>query len=167
MLTKIIIFAIILLALLAVYFIFKPKDNALHRNMRPQTGKIIRIIVFIGILVCLIFIITNSYEYTLSDNPGLFTEKIDSDKTSAPIQKVSKGEVLVSICEDVVTINKQSFRYGSSVSDIEDTLFEYISKGKTVRLIDNYALSSAYEGVIDILSDMGVKRENIVEITEP
>lgn len=161
MLSRIIIVAVILLVLLVVYLIFKPKDNALHRNMRPRTGKIIRIIIIIAIAVCAFFILKDAY--SLSQNPGVFSEKTDTDTTSAN-QKISKDEVLVSISKDVVTINKKPFK---NMDEIEKNLFEHISKGKSVIIVDNYALASTYEDVIDILTGMGVDRNSIKEIKEP
>jgi len=162
MLIRIIIIAVILLILVAVYIMFRPKDNALHRNMKPGTGKIIRIIIVAAILVCAFFIIRDSY--SLSQGKGIFSEKTESGYISVSSQKPSKDEVIVSISEDTVTINKKTLR---NMDEVEKLLFEQISRGKSVRIIDNYALASTYNEVIGMLESMGVGKDSITEIVEP
>ena len=168
---KIIAAALILIIFLFVFIRMLPKNDSLHKNLRPQA--VIPILVISGALV-LISAIFLGREIILNSTGPLHNDSA-SEKPAAPAQETkdegsseaensSNHMLVITVSLDKIIIDDKEY---SSPEDAADVIRDAMASGKGIRVIDDYALAATYNDLMDMLLGMNIKRADIEEIKTP
>ncbi len=160
---KIIIGIAVAVVLLIAYIFLRPRDDLLHANMRPGTGRFLRILVLLGLATAIFFVVKTFLQkgdaWTLIDKIEEVAK--DADYEAAEQEETVDSSVLViSVRGGVITINEVAY---SSIQEANEVVNNALKEGKTYRLIDDYAKKSTYLEVRNALSSMGIQDSDIEE----
>lgn len=159
---KIVVGIVIAVILLALYIFLRPRNDVLHANMRPGTGRLLRILVLMGLAAVIFFIARSFLEkgdaWTLIDK--IEEVAMDADSAGEEQKETDNTVLVISVCGGVITIGDASY---SSVHEADSVLNDAVKNGKTYRLIDDYARKSTYLEVRNALVEMGIEDKDIEE----
>ena len=152
---KIVILIIILFLAIFIFLNRKKIDKYLKPIGRIGLG----VILFIIIVICFLAIGTSIYRNSIGN---LFTDYADTK--NSPTQSGSGDTFIITITLDQIIVNDTTF---PSSLEAQPVITEAVKSGKAIRIIDDYALASTYNDVIDMILKMNVNRSSIEEIRQP
>jgi hypothetical protein len=156
------IILIVILTLLIYVSVRNPAKNPLTR--------MIRIILFLGLVIAIVIIAVKEYgpngKNPIFSEAGRGEHEGQDDKQTSPGTSADHGGVVYV----EVTVRGFEVTVGETVYDCSDgdyesadaVLKEYASTGRAFRLIDDYAVSSVYHHVREVLSSNGASVEEVV-----
>ncbi|MCR4651308.1 MAG: hypothetical protein K5662_06095 [Lachnospiraceae bacterium] len=158
---NIVIIAVVIAVLLLLLKIMWPKDDALHRNMGAGFVKFILFVLVIAIIICLLIgvkIVRNSIGDLTTD----YDKQQDASITPNPKadEEIRQGELTVSVRLNKIVIGGQEYE---EVSEARGVIEEAVAAGSKITVIDEYALASTYNELIDAITSMNVDRTDIEE----
>ncbi len=160
-----IIVGIILLFALGFIWLLRPKNDSLHRNLDI---KFVNKLLFIGVLIALFCFFHLGKKIYRNGVGKLFTDyaetKQKNNVSDEETNNVDGNTLVIVVSLDQIKIGNTSY---ADISEAKSLIEEAVNTGKTVRLIDDYALASSYNDVIDVLTQMNVSRSCIEEIEQP
>ena len=156
------IILIVVLTLLIYISIRNPAKNPLTR--------LIRIILFLGLVIAIVIIAVKEFgpnvknpifsEAGRGENEGK-DEKQSSDGAASPEQN-GTVHIEVTVKGFEVSIGGAVFDCsGGDLSEVDKALGDSATGGRTFRLIDDYAVSSVYHHVYELLSSKGATVEEV------
>lgn len=183
------IVAVLAIFIFIIWFRFS--DNALRRNLRDTTGVVLLIAAVVLILFLSFNIFSSmkkSGEGLLLSNPGATsdieetggkTDEKDSAESPSLLQSVvemagtgnsvndenadapneTTGEIRIIVHLSEISVNGVKY---DSVSEVEGILREAAGGGGKITLVDDYALASTYNELLELLRDMGVEAEKVI-----
>ena len=155
------IILIVMLTLLIYVSVRNPAKNPLTR--------LIRIILFLGLVIAIVIIAVKEYgpngKNPIFSEVGRGEHEGQDDKQSSPGASAEQGGVVyveVTVKSFEVSFNGASYDCSDgSFEKADAALKEMTEGGRAFRLIDDYAVSSVYHHVKDLLAGEGASVEEI------
>ncbi len=148
---------IVIIIAAVLLFIFWPRNNSLHRNLKAGFVKITVAGLVIVILVCCLLagkeIIRNGVGELTTDYAEVVQKKA-----------AEEGDILV------ITVNLGNIQINDkdhSLEDVAEVLSNGVSEGKKIRVVDDYALAGTYNELMDLIDRFGIDRDSIEEVKIP
>ena len=118
------------------------------------------------IIVCFLFIGRKIYRNGIGE---LFTDyaeiKAETSSGKSDNAEGASGDTLI------ITVSLDQIQIGNSVyaeiSEVQQIIAEAVTAGKSLRVVDDYALAATYNELIDVITQMNVNRSSIEEIKQP
>ncbi len=162
---KVILAIVIGLVALWVFIRLLPKDDNLHRNMKMSMVMILLVITAGIILYCVFFLGRKIYRNGVGE---LFTNYAETphaeNNENDGGEKASGDTLVITVNFDTIEIGEQSYK---NAAEAENAIAEAVKSGKGLRVIDDYALASTYNELMDTLNKMNVSPDDIEEIKQP
>ncbi len=160
-----IIVGIILLLAIGFIWLLRPKNDSLHRNL---DFKFVKRLIFISVIVALFCFFHLGKKIYRNGIGKLITDyaetKTGNNDNNEEIDYVDGNTLVITVSLDQIEIGDASY---SDISEAERLIMDAVNTGKAVRLVDDYALASTYNDIIDVLTQMNVTRSSIEEIEKP
>lgn len=156
------IILIVILTLLIYVSVRNPAKNPLTR--------LIRIVLFLGLVIAIVIIAVKEYgpngKNPIFSEAGRGEHEGQDDKQTSPGAKTEQGGVVyveVTVRGFEVSIGDAAYDCsGGSFESADAALKELAEAGRAFRLIDDYAVSSVYHHVREVLSSKGASVEEVV-----
>ncbi len=160
-----IIVGIILLIALGFIWILRPKNDSLHRNLDI---KILKRLLFIGVLVAIFCFFHLGKKIYRNGIGKLFTDyaetESENNRGNEETEYVDGNTLVIVVSLDQIKIEDSTY---TDIGEIKYLIEEAVNTGKKIRLIDDYALASTYNDIVDVITQMNVSRSSIEEIEQP
>jgi uncharacterized membrane protein YdfJ with MMPL/SSD domain len=161
---------IIIVGAIGIFFLFL-LCRALSRNSKSRKylnkGQFFLLVIVLGAIIafCFLFVGKTIYRNGIGE---LFT---DYDETSADTamdknnHDEGTGDTLIIVVNvDQVHIGDSSY---TDITEVQQIIAEAVRSGKSLRIIDDYALADTYNQIIDVITQMNISRSSIEEIEQP
>ena len=162
--------ALIILIILIVILALLIYVSVRHPSKTPLT-RLIRMIMFLGLVIAIVIIAVR--EYGPNGRNPMFSEAGEGDNEGSDDKQTVPGidsnegsivyvEVIVQGFE--VTLNGVTYDCsGDSIGNADEALKDYAKAGRKFRVNGDYAVSSIYHHVMDVLSSEGVFPEDTTQ----
>ena len=148
---------IVLIVAGILLIIFWPRDDSLHRNLSSGFVKIIVAGLVIVVIICCFFA---GKEIVRNGVGKLYTDYAEVVQKTAD----DEGDMLVIIVNlGNIQINGKDY----SLEEVAEVISNGINEGKNIRVVDDYALAATYNGLMDLISGLGIDRTSIEEVKTP
>lgn len=150
-----------------VFLILLPRNNALHRNISVRSMVFWLAIAFLIFVFCMSIIGKKVYRNGIGD---LFQDNVPETIVDVdPVVSDLLGEENENRLVIIVHLNQiliQESVY-MDMDEVQEVVSHAISSGKDIRVIDDYALASTYNRLIETITQMNISRSSIEEIKQP
>ncbi len=163
---KVILAIVIGLVALWAFIRLLPKDDNLHRNMKMSMVMILLVITAGIILYCVFFLGKKIYRNGVGELFTNYAEKplAENNENNDGNEKASGDTLVITVNFDTIEIGEQSYK---NAAEAENAIAEAVKSGKGLRVIDDYALATTYNELMDTLIKMNVSPADIEEIKQP
>ena len=156
-----IVLVIVFAMSILLYLALRSRNSAIRKNIQPTTGKTIRTVCMIIMIVVGLFIIRFVLLSLRSEGEGALFSPEKQETSAGMPETVEEASTVIHVTGQVISVDGSLVE---NTAELEASISQTAKDGGKFVLVDDYAENTTYLAVKSTLQSLGVSGDHLEEV---